>query len=191
MDVFDLLDRETRRFTRDFHDCAAQPDDAGRHAAGEPLLRRIATYLLALEDVIYPSLVAAEIGIPPSALQAHERLRRRTAEALLRYCGREASAYRSLCRVRHDLKQYVELMRRELYPAMYRTLSVAESLMLADELLQWLAAHRRQQEGGMAAPPGRPWAPSRPPGLDLDRLPTLHHVVAQAQAELRGPGRPR
>src|SRR5688572_24412503 len=98
MDVFDLLDRETQRFSRDFRACAAQRDDSTRHAAGESLLRRVATYLLALEDVIYPSLVAADIQVPPSTMQAHERLHRRTAEALLRQCGNHASAYRSLGR---------------------------------------------------------------------------------------------
>ena len=178
MDVFDLLDRETRRFSRDFHDCAAQPDDTGRHAAGEPLLRRIATYLLALEDVVYPSLVAADIRVAPAVLQAHERVHRRTAEALLRHCGKHARASRSLGRVRYELTQYIEMMRRELYPQMYHSLSAAESLLLADELLQWLASHRRRHEDAAAVSESSHWSPSQPAGLDLDRLPTLHHVVA-------------
>jgi hypothetical protein len=191
MDVFDLLDRETQRFSRDFRACAAQRDDSTRHAAGESLLRRVATYLLALEDVIYPSLVAADIQVPPSTMQAHERLHRRTAEALLRQCGNHASAYRSLGRVHYELKQYVETMRRELYPGMYRALSVSESLQLADELLQWLASHRRQQHDAAVISEVRSWAPSEAPSFDLERLPTLHHVVTVRPRTGHGAGRSR
>ena len=190
MDVFDLLDRETQRFSRDFRACAAQRDDAARHAAGESLLRRVATYLLALEDVIYPSLVAADIRVSPATMQAHERVHRRTAEALLRQCGKPAGAYRSLGRVQYELRQYIEMMRRELYPEMYRALSVAESLLLADELLQRLASHRRQQDTAVVSE-ARHGAPSQPPGIDLDRLPTLHHVVTVRPPPERSAGRPR
>jgi hypothetical protein len=191
MDVFDLLDRETQRFSQDFRACAAQRDDTARHAAGESLLRRVATYLLALEDVIYPSLVAADIRVPATTMQAHERLHRRTAEALLRQCGQHAGAYRSLGRVHYELKQYIEMMRRELYPGMYRALSVAESLLLADELLQWLASHRRQQHDAAVISEVRSWAPSQAPGLDLERLPTLHHVVPVRPQPGPRAGRPR
>lgn len=178
MDVFDLLDRETHRFSRDFRACAAERDEPERHTRGESLLRRVATYLLALEDVVYPSLVAADIRVAPAVLQAHERVHRRTAEALLRHCGKHARASRSLGRVRYELTQYIEMMRRELYPQMYRSLSAAESLLLADELLQWLASHRRRHEDAAAVSESSHWSPSQPAGLDLDRLPTLHHVVA-------------
>jgi hypothetical protein len=179
MSLLDLLDREAARFDADFRRCAAAPDGNRRRTLCRALLQRVAAYLLALDQVVYPALAALQLPCHDATLALHDALKARVADALLASCGPPARAWRDLCRVHLALARQVRFMRRELYPPVLAGLTAPESSLVGEELLHWLGGNRR--EDGRESPParqrrGRPGL--RPSGADLLRVPTLHHVVA-------------
>jgi len=144
LDLFELLDRECARFKRDFADCAAEADGLQQRMLGHALVSRIAAFLLALEHVLYPPLLAIDIDVHDQLVEAHARLKRRAAEALLRYCGSASRAHQALGAVQQAQQAYVDLLRRELYPTLYRSISLIESALLAQEMQEQLEANRCQ-----------------------------------------------
>jgi len=186
MDIFEILDRESERFECDFRRCAAAAAGEERKRLGHALVQRVAAYLLALENELYPALTGLDEQVLGPLQDDHGRLKWRVADALLGYCGAEAKAYRLLCKAHRQLHGHVLRLRQELYPLVYKSIPEGVQSLIADAILHWLETNRRhvvaaavpaQTEQPITLPRATPpIAP--PPRLDLSRIPTLHQVVA-------------
>lgn len=179
MDLFDILDREGERLAADFKACLPMPGDAiAWSATAQAVLGRLATYTLAIDQVLQPTLLTLQFDELAAFSRTHERLHRVVAEALLGMRGPLPQAEKALRATRHMLQRYRLRLRRDFYPALYRLLSATEAAMLADDLLQWMDRHCRQlPEPTPLRRVRRAGENARPP-RDA-RLPTLHHVVTR------------
>ena len=183
MEISDLLAGECARIRKDFRLCAAARDRQVRHRLGVRLLGRIAAHLLCLEYVAYPPLAALGTGPGSGALQAHERIKRRTADALLSHSARTDQAYLALCRVHQEVLVYHHMLRRWLVPLIREHMSEGEQASIAREMKHWIERNREagtedEEHPAQARLPLSLDAGTPPRSLDARRLPTLRHMVA-------------
>lgn len=177
MNVLDLLPRELNRINRDFRVCLLSQGGRYSHApSGLSIIGRIATYLHAEEQVLYPALIAVAFNVRPSTLKCQCRLKSRLADAQDRLQRGDARADTAMRKLAKEMLGYARRHTLELLPSMRSLLEGRELRVLGGEMLLALAERRLNCLEPAPEPGLRAWAHTSGQS-DYRALPLLCDVI--------------